>query len=452
MRGVLIVGAIAAGMMAPSVYGQSVFDSASFKSMSIGGIHLYGVSVFSGYSTSAYPGGLGQAPPGSGLLGADVDFGATASVGWQFHRQRTDFSLLYSGTYGGEVRYSNANAFSQSLALSFTRTLSPKWTLTFSGSGSDSTTAQFLFQPTNASLVSQVPATMDDLAAAFSLGQFTSNQIASTLTGAPVLESPARTLLLGDRVLSYSGQASLNYAYSSRLSFHLSSFTAAGQNRLGSTTTAPAQNFILPRSIGFDGGVGMSYMLSPRTQLGLNVSGNYISNRYQTGNDTNAFASIGRKMTEHWFLSVHGGGSISQFTSQTYGTPKNKNVIGGGSIGFRTYRHSLVGTYERSSTDNYGFSIGTSTILTAAWNWHRPGSRWSVFSSFSQQQVRNTGYVSLAGWEASGGVGQTLTSHVRMSAQYVYLSNTGGYLTNISNFTIQSVRVSLSWAPQTMSR
>ena len=75
--------------MPPSGYGQSVVDKASFRTMSVGGIHLYGVSVFGGYSTSAYPGGLGQIPVGAGQLGADINYGVSTSLGWQYHRQRT---------------------------------------------------------------------------------------------------------------------------------------------------------------------------------------------------------------------------------------------------------------------------------------------------------------------------------------------------------------------------
>jgi hypothetical protein len=450
MRGVLIVGVIAAGMMFRPAYGQSVADQASFRNMSIGGIHLYGASVFGGYSTSAYPVGLGISPVGVGQLGGDTNFGGSASLGWQYHRQRWNFSMMYSGTYGGMVRYSDTNAFSQSLSLSASRMLSPKWTLAFSGAGSDNTTAEFLYQPSTIGVVSQVPATMDDLAAAFSVGQFSSSQVASTLTGAPQLESPARSLLLGDRVLSYSGQASLNYAHSSRLSFHLSSFSAGGQHRLGRGTVTES-NYVVPRSMGIDAGMGMSYMLSPRTQVGLDISGNRISNPYQGAYVTNASASIGRKMGIHWFLAAHAGGSINQVISQTYGAPKSKNVIGGGSLGFRTYQHTLIGSYERSSMDAYGLAIGTNTTLTAAWNWRRPGSRWNVFTSFGQQQVRNTGYASLSGWQASGGIAQSLNAHMHMSAQYVYLSNSGGYLRNVTNLAVHSVRVSLSWAPETGS-
>jgi hypothetical protein len=292
-----------------------------------------------------------------------------------------------------------------------------------------------------------VPATMDDLAAAFSVGQFSGSQVASALTGPPLLESPARSLLLGNRILSYSGQMGLSYAHSSRLSFHLASFAAGGQQRLGSSSV-PESNYVVPHSIGINAGMGMAYMLSPRTQVGLDVSGSRIDNRYQAGYVTNANASLGRKMGTHWFLTVHAGGAINQLSNQVYGTPKTKQVIGGGSIGFRTYQHTLLGTYDRASADTYGLAIGTTTSLTAAWNWHRPGSRWNMFSSFGQQQVRNTGYVSLSGWQATGGIAQSLNSHMHMTAQYVYLSNSGGYFGNVVNLAVHSVRLSLSWAPE----
>lgn len=453
MRGVLIYAGIAAGLVLPAGYSQSVADQASFKSVTMGGIHIYGVSVLSGYSTSAYPVSSGQVLfPGAASLGGDTNYGGSVSLGWQYHRPRSNFSLLYSGTYAGMVHYSDTNAFNQHLSLSVDRTLSPKWTLTFSATGSDSTTVQYLYQPTTIGLLSQVPATMDDLAAAFSIGQFSNSQIASTLTGAPLLDSPARSLLLGDRILSYSGQASLSYVHSSRLSFHLASFAAGGQNRLGSGSTVPQPNYVMPRSIGIDAGMGMAYMLSPRTQVGLDVAGTRMANLYQSGYITTANASIGRKMGIHWFLRGYGGGSISRLTSQAYGAPQTRNLVGGGSVGFRTYQHTLIGSYDRSSMDAYGFAVGVITSLTVGWNWHRPGSQWSVFTSFGQQQIRNTGYASLSGWQATGGVSQALSSHVRMTAQYVYLSNAGNYLGSVTNLAIQSVRVSWSWTPQAVAQ
>jgi len=440
--------------MAPASHGQSVFDEVSFRTMSVGGIHLNSVSVYSGYSTSAYPGGYGQLPSigSGGLLGGDVSYGASASVGGQYHRGRTNFSILYFAGYGGLARYSGANGFSQSLSFSVSHPLSAKWTLSVSGAGSDMTTAQYLFQPSSVSVVSQTPASFDDLAAAFSVGQFSSSQAASMLSGAPALESPVRSLLLGDRVLSYSAQASLNYAYSSRLTFHLSSFTAAGQNRIGGTTGVPAQNYVMPRSIGFTAGMGFSYSLSPRTQVGFDVEGSRIGNHYQSGYYTAAMASVSRKMGMHWFLGVHGGGSHNQVINQPYGVPSTVQIGAGGSIGFQTYQHTLVGSYDRNGADPYGFALGSNTTVSAAWNFHRPGSRWGVFTGFGQQQIRNTGYATFSGWEASAGISSSLNTQMSLSAQYVYMNSSGTYLGNMENFAVQSVRVALNWAPRSVTR
>src|SRR5438067_12586736 len=137
MRGVLIYSLMATSMIVPVCRGQSLADQVSFKSMSLGGIHLYGVSVFSGYSTSAYPGGLGLVPTaGAGSLGADVNYGASGSLGWKYHRQGTNFSLLPFGSSGGMVRYSDANALTQSIYVGIDRLLSSKWPFSVASSGS----------------------------------------------------------------------------------------------------------------------------------------------------------------------------------------------------------------------------------------------------------------------------------------------------------------------------
>jgi opacity protein-like surface antigen len=71
-----------------------------------------------------------------------------------------------------------------------------------------------------------------------------------------------------------------------------------------------------------------------------------------------------------------------------------------------------------------------------------------MFTSFGQQRIRNTGYASLSGWEASGGVSERLSDHLNLTAQYVYMDDSGIYLGNRTDFAVQAVRVSLNWTPQ----
>jgi hypothetical protein len=449
----IVTGAI---LLVPACQGQSLSGQVDSKSVQVGGVHLYEVSVFTGYFSSAYAltagAGFGQVTTPGLALGAEVNYGASATLGLQRHRERSNFSITYSGSYNGMVRYSALDAFNHSVSLSANRTLGHNWTASLSGTGQDSTLAQSLFQPSAFSVVSQLPASFDNLAAAFSIGQFSDAQIAAMLTGSPLLETPARSLLLGDRILSYSVLASLDYARSSRLSFHFGSFAAGGQHLAGANQPAVPQNYVMPHSIGMDGSVGMSYALSPRTQWGIEFGGNRIVNRYQTSNIGTATSSLGRKMGEHWFMRAYGGGSFAELTQQKYGAPRTRQFIGGGSVGFRMYANTLLGSYDRSSFDQYGFAVGTTTTLLGSWTWHRPGSGWGLFSSFGQQQIRNTGFASISGWQASTGWSKSLNSQMKLTAQYVYLSSAGNYLGVPTNLSVHSVRVSLDWVPQEIRR
>jgi hypothetical protein len=435
MRTLLGYVAIASGMLMQVCQGQGLFDQLNFRSAVFGGARIYGVSVFSGYTDSSY-------------FGSNVNYGGSFSAGWQHHRESTDMSILYSGTYGGLVRYPDLNSYDQALSIGASHKVAPKWTVSFSASGQDSSLANSLFQPSGLTVSSQLVGSFNDLAATFGLGPFSSTQVASMVPGASILDSPLRSALLGDRVLSYSGQASLIYSHSPRLSFHFGGFGAGGQHLSGGQNTVAPQNYIIPHSVGGNGGIGMSFSLSPRTHLGVDVEENLVHNGYQDAFTTTAMASWGRKMGERWFLSVHGGDAETREIQQTIGTARTRNLVGGGSLGFKTYTNTFVASYDRTASDTYGFAVGTITSLSGTWNWHRVGSRFSVFTSFGQQQARNAGFASFSGWQASGGCSESLGGNAQLTAQYVYLSNAANFVGAINNVSAQSVRLSMNWSPQ----
>jgi len=62
--------------------------------------------------------------------------------------------------------------------------------------------------------------------------------------------------------------------------------------------------------------------------------------------------------------------------------------------------------------------------------------------------MRNTGFGSLSGWQATGTFTANLNSHTILSAQYVYLHDGGDYAGVFNTFNVQSVRLSLGWSPQ----
>jgi len=151
-------------------------------------------------------------------------------------------------------------------------------------------------------------------------------------------------------------------------------------------------------------------------------------------------------MGEHWFASASGGYNNSRETKHVAAPPNNK-VVGGGSLGFKTYQHTLTASYTRSSTDSYGL-IGTVTSVGGSWGWHHPGSDWALSASYSEEQTRNTGFIRLSGWLASGGITRKLNDRSTMTAQYVYLDGSSIFTDTPTRFTVHSVRVSIGWSPQ----
>jgi hypothetical protein len=132
---------------------------------------------------------------------------------------------------------------------------------------------------------------------------------------------------------------------------------------------------------------------------------------------------------------------------QISGLPRTREAVGGGALGFKTLSQSFVASYDRSASDTFGFAVGTNTAMMGSWSRRRPGRSWSTFASFGQQQIRNTGFVSLSGWQTSGGWSKNLGASTAVSMQFVYLSSAGLYLGNLNDLSLHSVRVSLNWSP-----
>jgi hypothetical protein len=445
-----------AGILVSGCAGQNASSNIYDKLTSLRGFQIYNATAYTGYTSLALPTtgiSLFTSPQTEssdiGALGPDETFGITVALGWQYHRTKTDFSAVYRGGYEGMAHHSGVNAFNHSAQFAVSRRLSRKLSVNFSGEMTENTLAQFLFQPARISTVTTVPTSFDDFAASLSLGQFSNSQLASILTGAPVLESPARSLLLGDRVLSNSEELSVTYAYSPRLTVNASAFSAAGQSRISGGADAHLNDHIMPRSLGGNAGFGFSYLLSRRTEIGFNAGEYLIRNAYQHGHGTNAYASIGRKMGRQWFARVYAGGSAMQMTYLREGTPRTRQFVGGGTLGIKTFSHRLAGSYDRASSDGFGFAVGTTTTTMASWGWQTPGARWGVFSTFAEEQLRNTGFISISGWRSTGGVSMRIEGQTGMTLEYAHGHNAGRFTGgNLTEFTVDSVRLSFNWTPR----
>lgn len=449
------IAAIAIVLAASGAVAQSLTTLSSFQNASWEGVHLYGVNAFTTYVSSAYPVNTNTTIiPSAGQLKADINYGVSASAGWQYHHgERMGASILYTGSYNRSENYSSLSSFGHSLRASGFWNITPKWTLNFSGNAIYQTLAEYLFEPTSLTVTGQSAAGISNVAAAMGAGQFSSAQAASSLTAASaatVQNNPATTLLIGDRVLTYATQASISYQPTSRLTFSLSGVSAAGQNRTGASSNVPAQTFLMPRTIGITAGGSLSYAVSPRTRLGVDIEGGRTSNAYQNAYTVSASGSFGRMMGEHWFLHASGGGSyLDIIDQQSNTTPKTWEMIGSGSLGYALSSQTFLASYNRTSMESGGFAVGVNSHLAGTWNWipAGAGSRWSISISGGRQELENTGFATLTGWSGSVAWIVHLPEGLLLSTQYAYSNSTGVFLGSQSNISVNSVRLSIGWTP-----
>src|SRR5581483_4990267 len=161
-------------------------------------------------------------------------------------------------------------------------------------------------------------------------------------------------------------------------------------------------------------GIALSYATSPRTTWGLNISEYRQQNRFQSSYTSTAAGSFGRKMSERWFMRMYAGGTYIKTIQVLLGAPPQAQAVGGASLGFKTYEHTLLASYDRSGNDTFGFAVGTITNASGAWNWHHPGSSWETSISFGEEQIRNSGFASISGWQGSAGISRRLSNRTNV--------------------------------------
>jgi hypothetical protein len=418
-----------------------------------GGFHLYNVTGFVGWESVASPYGSGYLLPSTSGLGGDETYGAAATVGWTRPTERSNISLMYTASYGGRVRYSDWNAVNHFITLSANRQLSRKWNVGLSGTSVISTYDQLLFSPTLFGSLSAAPGTFDDLASAVLAGKYTNDQLASLLTGAPVIESPSRTLLFGNRVFSNSAAINVGYAHSQRLSFQFSAGAGETQHLRDKGPEASQYPYLIPHASYGSASVGASYALSPKTQVGVTMSANRGFSRIQNAYTTYGTGYIGRTIARHWFARVHGGaGFITNLDSRYPAGDGGIRPVAGASLGYRSYANTLMGSYDRVLGQSYGVGAADTTIISAAWHWWRPGRTWGLTSSYTKEQLRNSVFGDVDGWRAAFGATRMLGRHAMAETQYSYASYIGRSGLAPYKSDQSAVQLSVSWVPEAVER
>jgi hypothetical protein len=272
--------------------------------------------------------------------------------------------------------------------------------------------------------------------------------LASILTSAPLAEAPVRNLLYGQRMFTTGAQTSLSYSYSPRLSISFQAGATRNQHVSQDQPLSVGNSYLLPNTTTGSAGVAVSYSLSPRTQIGGSISTVRISSSQMDAFTTTSQATMGWTFSRRWVVQLHGGvgvtNDVRQSSVQISSQPR---PAGGGSLTFKSYEHTFIGSVDHTVSDSYGLGAASTSSAAFTWRWMRPGRSWWIESSFGWQQLQGNGLGDTSGWRTSAGVGRAIASHVSLFTQYAYLNYSGQLQTNPYAVDQSAVRMSLLWSP-----
>jgi len=410
------------------------------------GFGFYGVAGYFGYTSSAVPFGA-EVPTPQLNLGANYLAGGMVSAGWQNLGPRTDAFVSYTLSYDASLRFSSWNAVDHYLRFGITHDATPRLSYSLSGTAMTIRWDQFLFQPTVLDEVAQTPATYDELVSAVLSGKYTNSQLASILTGAPVLESPAATLLYGTRFFDSSARASLSYELTPRLQFHAGVGGSRTQH-LSSNSPQLDGAFLVPVVTNVRVNAGVSYTLSPSTTIGLEAQANRSFSHFEDAYITSGVVTVGRAFGQHWIVQGQGGAGTYIPVRQTFGFTGGPHYVAGVGLTYKGYTQTFMAIYGHTIEDVSGLGAQSADTASAAWLWHRPGRKWALYTGGRYATYAHSALSNLNAWVGNAGIERTLGSHTSMQAGYFYGRNSGIVQGAVANRQLEGVNLVISWTPQ----
>jgi len=406
------------------------------------GWRVYSVSANAVYYSNGLPESA-SFQPGATSLSSDLGAGGSARMGLVRTGERSNLTLSYTPSYTGRLRYSAWNSFNQSLFFNANRKLARQWSFGFSAAANLANREDMLFLPTVFSNVAALPTTFDNLATTMQTGRISDAQLASALTGALLVETPARNVFYGQKMLTSGLQTSLSYFYSPRLSVSFSAMGSRNQN-ISVDRSLTSSSYLVDKTTSGGAAVGVSYSLSPRTQLGATAASSRVSSALQDNYTTTSIGSFGRTIGRRWLVQVRGGVGYIRPVRQTTVVSTDPQPTFGGNLVFKTFSQTFLGSYDRTVSDTYGLGATSTSSASTAWRWKRPGDSWTLDAAGTRQQLQGSGFGGTTSWRGTAGLGRTLTTHLALLTQYTYLRNTGQVRTAYT-ISQSAVRLSVIW-------
>jgi hypothetical protein len=457
-----VLGGAAYGQATDALQPQSVIvqqaaDSAAPVYKQPSGPRLLNVSVTSTYYSAGLP--EGSAIPGA-TLDSDVAIGGSAALGYGWSTSRTSFSITYTGSYSGRVRYSSWSTMSHALSAQFRHNITPRLAFDTSATGNLINLDQFAFTPSPLASLTSAPASFDELATAVTRGSAANPILNSLLSTATPVNVPAGLLLYATRTLTTSVRAGMTYQRSPRSAWYVNALGTRAQIASQGTASASPTSLVstpfLPQTTSVGADVGMSYSLSPQTQIRGDFTLIRTLSAYDNLSTNAASLSVSRTIGRSWFFSVQGGTGFNSSDRNVASRSTGPQYLAGSTIGFTTHNHTFTAAYSRTLGSSFTYGAFSSQVTQAAWQWSRPGHSWSLSASFQRQTFDGGLFSGAEGWQALANFTQRLNRGLvsQLGYAYVHYSTTTGTPTAMptpfSTFDQSMVRATFSWSGRSL--
>ena len=195
---------------------------------------------------------------------------------------------------------------------------------------------------------------------------------------------------------------------------------------------------------------GWAYSLSPRTQIGINGQGSRIFSQVQDQYTSTAGVSLGRTMSQHWFVQGQLGWDISRISDSWLRGRRVCNIPRAAVSDISSGRKRCLGRLAVLSGIRTDSAPAPQIQPQPDGTWQVPGSSWSVSATYNYQQLNGSAAFADASWRAVGGISRQLIAHISVSANYTYFNLPPTFSrVNGMEGAQSGVMMSLFWSPST---
>jgi hypothetical protein len=427
------------------------FGSANAAASRIPGLRIDRVVLFQGFSTNAYTSRAVNIPFFNQNLGYDVDLGAMATISWTRARPTSSLFMVYTPSHFRRMRYSDWNSTDHQLSFGANKNYR-RWSIGVNSDNGVRGLPEVLFTPAVTRTVPDAPGNFDDLLQALEGGQqLSSDEIASVLTGAPVIESQPKTRFDQGRVLAASLRTSVSYAATPRLS---TGFSVGASHYQTLSRPEVEENVVGLNSVeratsgSIDG--GLDYKLSPELSAGVNSSVRRSFSTFGESTAVNTSGTLNKRLGRRW--SVNGGAGVGTVTTSRAGvvdalaSTRSSWIVNGG-LQYTGREHSLNVSGSRSLGDSVGIGAQVSYNAGAQWQWARTGTPWGLYSRANWYQLSLDGFGSTHGTYLGAGLMRQLSRETSFQAEYSYQTFQSPFRGVVSNLSGHRLQMSWMWRP-----